>query len=118
VIVGALRESILDTIARARPTLGDLAREITLQRHADILAAIRAGDGPRACYLSRLSLVLTYGPLVGEPGRSRLEAMLESGPVPADRSEDWILGPGQSRPSAPAGAKPPSRRAASRKPKR
>jgi DNA-binding FadR family transcriptional regulator len=99
VIVGALRESILDTIAQAQPSLGEVAREITLQRHGDILAAIRSGDGARACYLSRLSLLLTYGPLVGDAGRSRLESVLESGPPPDDRSEDWILGPGQTRPS-------------------
>jgi hypothetical protein len=111
VVIGALRESILDTIAKARPSLGETAREITLQRHGDILAAIRAGDGARAAYLSRLSLYLTYAPLVDDVERRRLEAMLDSGPLPDDPSEEWLLGPGQKRPrrratSAASGAQP------------
>lgn len=115
VVIGALRESILDTIAKARPSLGEAGREITLQRHGDILAAVRAGDGERAAFLSRLSLYLTYAPLVDDVDRRRLEAMLASGPRPHDPSEQWLLGPGQKRPrrrATPTGVgAQPSRRA-------
>jgi GntR family transcriptional regulator, transcriptional repressor for pyruvate dehydrogenase complex len=74
-VIGALGESIGQSIAVGLPSLGwPDARTTALMRHTAIVEAIEAGRPIEAAHLSRVNLLRTYGPLLPE-SRSRLEAL-------------------------------------------
>jgi GntR family transcriptional repressor for pyruvate dehydrogenase complex len=65
---------IADKITRAGSSKAVMRR--SLQHHSDVLAAIRAGDGPLAARLARRSLYDYYAGYITEPERSPLLALL------------------------------------------
>ncbi|SPL89060.1 Transcriptional regulator, GntR family [[Actinomadura] parvosata subsp. kistnae] len=66
---------IADRIAAA-PDREELMRR-SIRHHEEVIAAIRAGDGPLAARLSRKAMYDYYAGYVGEGERSALRALLE-----------------------------------------
>jgi GntR family transcriptional repressor for pyruvate dehydrogenase complex len=77
VVAAALREPVFHSITVGLPSLAERREtsDVVTQRHRDVLDAIQAGDGDRACQLSRTYLHDTYAPLMKPADRARLRAM-------------------------------------------
>jgi GntR family transcriptional repressor for pyruvate dehydrogenase complex len=73
-IEGAVVEMVEETLLSSDDARN--VRERFVQHHRQVLDAIRARDGVEAARLSRSSLVTTYGPLLNEDERARLDLLL------------------------------------------
>ncbi len=91
VVRGVVLSLISDRITRSDSSTELMHR--SLQHHRDVLAAIRAGDGPLAARMAQNSLYGYYADYVNESERTSLLALLE----PDDAADALDAEPGQPR---------------------